>query len=99
MEIILTTYPEHMESEFGRSLHELRILQLRERRAFCGPIAQNASYLIEYLLTLAISPALEVTELPVKMYGRYLPETISGAKCALFGNDIDGSLLSAFCLT
>lgn len=39
-----------------------------------------------------------MAELPVKMYGRYLPETITSAKCALFGNEIDGGLLSAFCL-
>ena len=98
MEIILTTYPELMESEFGRSLHELRILTLRERREYCGLIAQNAGYLIEYLLTLAMAPVLDVPELPIKMYGRYLPETISAAKCALLGNNLDGSLLNAFCV-
>jgi hypothetical protein len=98
MEIILTTYPELMESEFGRSLHELRILQLRERTPYCGIIAQNAGYLIEYLLTLAMAPVLDVPELPFKLFGRYLPETIGAVKCALFGNDIDGSLLNAFCL-
>jgi len=88
-----------MESEFGRSLHELRILRLRERREYCGLIAQNAGYLIEYLLTLAMAPVLDVPELPIKMYGRYLPETISSAKCALLGNNVEGSLLNAFCLT
>jgi hypothetical protein len=98
MEIILTTYPELMESEFGRALHELRILQLRERTPYCGLIAQNAGYLIEYLLTLAMAPVLEVPELPIKLYGRYLPETIRAVKCAMFGNDMDGSLLNAFCL-
>jgi len=98
MEIILTTYPELMESEFGRSVHELRILRLREQPRYSGLIAQNAAYLIEYLLTLAMAPVVEVAELPVKLYGRYLPETIRAAKCALFGNDIDGSLLNAFCV-
>ncbi len=98
LEIILTTYPELMESEFGRSLHELRILQLREQTPYGGLIAQNAGYLIEYLLTLAIAPVLDVPELPIKLYGRYLPETIGAVKGALFGNDIDGSLLNAFCL-
>jgi hypothetical protein len=97
-EIILITYPELMESEFGRSLHELRILRLREQTPYCGLIAQNAGYLIEYLLTLAMAPILDVPKLPIKMYGRYLPETIRAIKCALFGNDIDGSLLNAFCL-
>jgi len=98
MEIILTTYNELMESEFGRSLHELRILQLRERKAYSGLIAQNAEYLIEYLLSLAIAPVLDVAELPIKMYGRYLPETLSAAKHDLFGSKIDESLINAFCL-
>jgi len=97
-ELILTTYPELMESEFGRSLHELRILRLREQIPYRGLIAQNAGYLIEYLLTLAMAPVIDVPELPIKIYGRYLPETIRAIKCDLFGNDIDGSLLNAFCL-
>ncbi|MDZ7696222.1 MAG: hypothetical protein U5R49_04575 [Deltaproteobacteria bacterium] len=97
-EIILSTYPELMESEFGRSVHELRILRLREQTRYSGLIAQNAGYLIEFLLTLAMAPVVEVPELPVRLYGRYLPETIRAAKCALFGNDIDGSLLNAFCV-
>lgn len=98
LEIILTTYAELMESEFGRSMHELRILRLRQRQNYSGPIAQNAAYLIEYLLALAAAPTVSVTELPIKMYGRYLPETVANAKCALFGNEIDGGLLDAFCL-
>jgi hypothetical protein len=85
-----------MESEFGRSMHELRVLRLRQRQQYSGPIAQNAAYLIEYLLTLASSPTVDVREVPIKMYGRYLPETIASAKSALFGNEIDGGLLNAF---
>jgi hypothetical protein len=96
-EIILTTYPELMESEFGRSLHELRILRLREKIPYSGLIAQNAGYLIEYLLTLAMSPTLDVPELPIKIYGRYLPETLRAVKCALYDNHIEGNLLNAFC--
>lgn len=98
LEIILTTYAELMESEFGRSLHELRVLRLRQRQNYSGPIAQNAAYLVEYLLALAGAPTVSATELPIKMYGRYLPETVVSAKCALFGNEIDGGLLDAFCL-
>lgn len=98
MELILTTYDELMESEFGRSMHELRVLRLRQRQNYSGPIAQNAAYLIEYLLALAASPTVDVAELPIKMYGRYLPETVASAKDALFGDDIDGGLLCAFSL-
>ena len=98
MEIILTSYDELMESEFGRSIHELRILRLRERQAYNGHIAHNAGYLIEYLLALASAPVIDVPELPVKMYGRYLPETIVTAKYAPFGNVIEVDLLNAYCL-
>jgi len=98
MEIILTSYDELMESEFGRSIHEHRILRLRDHQVYDGPIAHNSGYLIEYLLALASAPVIDVPELPVKMYGRYLPETIVAAKCALFGNQIEGDLLNAYCL-
>ncbi|MDD2316937.1 MAG: hypothetical protein RBR01_02725 [Desulfobacterales bacterium] len=98
VEIILTTYEELMESEFGRSIHELRVLRLRQRQAYSGPIAQNAGYLIEYLLVLASSPTINIPELPVKMYGRYLPEAIAALKCSLCKKEVDGDPLSAFCL-
>lgn len=98
IEIILTTPDELMEAEFGRSIHELRILQLRHRQAYCGPLGQNAKYLIEYLLALASSPTVLISEIPIKLYGRYLPEEIAAMKCALYGNAVDGGLLSTFCL-
>jgi hypothetical protein len=98
LEVILTTYPELLESEIGRSIHELRILRLRDRMVYSGLLAQNAGYLIEYLLSLAMAPVVRITELPIKLYGRYLPETIQSAKSALFQSGMDGSLLDAFCL-
>jgi hypothetical protein len=45
-----------------------------------------------------MAPVVNVPELPIKMYGRYLPETISAVKSALFGNDLDESLVDAFYL-
>ena len=98
IEFILTTYDELLESEFGRSMHELRILKLREHPAYHGPLARNAGYLMEYLLALAAAPITDVPELPVKMYGRYLPDSIVAAKCTLFGNNIESTLLNAYCL-
>lgn len=97
IEIILTTYEELMEAEFGRSIHELRVLRLRHRQTYSGPLGQNAGYLIEYLLALASSPTVSIPQIPIKMYGRYLPEAIATLKCALYGTDIDGGLLSTFC--
>jgi hypothetical protein len=84
-EVILTTPEELIESEFGRSIHEERILDQRSRDTYRGPIAQNGSFLVEFLLALAVSPTLEVDELPVKIWGRYLPEYFSRELLRLFG--------------
>jgi hypothetical protein len=86
-EIILTTPEELVESEFGRSIHEERILEQRRYATYTGRIAQNASFLIQFLLTLAISPTVHVDRLPVKMWGRYLPDTFSAAFWQLFGHN------------
>ncbi len=84
-EIILTTYEELVQSEFGLSIHEERILDQRRSAPYTGRIASNVSFLIEYLLMLALSPTLEVDSLPVKMWGRYLPDSFSMAVWELFG--------------
>jgi len=91
-EVILTTYPELIESELGRSLHELRILRLRDRHAYSGQIAQNARYLIEYLLAVAYAPTIEINGLPVKLWGRYLPDTVLTAVGHLYGIRQNGLL-------
>lgn len=98
IELILTTPEELMEAEFGRSIHELRVLRLRQRQEYNGPLGQNAGYLIEYMLALAASPTIRIPEIPIKMYGRYLPEEIAALKCTLHGNAIDGGLLGTFFL-
>jgi hypothetical protein len=97
VEIILTTPEELMEAEFGRSLHELRVLRLRQRQEYNGPLGQNAGYLIEYMLALATSPTTRVTEIPIKMYGRYLPEEVATLKHILFGTTPDYGMLGTFC--
>ena len=91
-EVILTTYPELIESELGRSLHELRILRLRERQPYSGQISQNARYLIEFLFAAAYAPTVHVKELPIKMWGRYLPDTVLTAVGELFGIHQNGLL-------
>ena len=98
IELILTTPEELMEAEFGRSLHELRVLRLRQRQEYNGPLGQNAGYLIEYMLTLASSPTVRIPAIPVKMYGRYLPEEIETLKSTLRGNAFDEGLLGTFCM-
>lgn len=95
-EVILTTWEELVESEFGRSIHEQRILEQRRTAAYSGRIASNASFLIQYLLMLAISPKLEVATLPVKMWGQYLPDIYALAVWDLFGIRLGLDLVPVF---
>ena len=64
VELILTTLDDLVESEFGRCIHEVRILEQRDRALYSGRIAQNASSIIEYMLELAISPTVQVEACP-----------------------------------
>lgn len=79
VELILTTLDDLVESEFGRCIHEVRILEQRDRAAYSGRIARNASSIIEYMLQLAISPTVAVDGLPIKIWGRYLRDTMVDA--------------------
>ena len=85
LELILTSLGDLVESEFGSSIHEVRILEQRGRASYFGRIAINASWIIEYMLHLAISPSVTVGELPIKIWGRYLRDTLSHA-IACLGN-------------
>ena len=85
VEVILTTREDLVESEFGSSIHEARIMDQRAGMGYSGRIASNASFIIEYMLMLALSPTLEIEELPVKMWGRYLPDAYATAVWKLFG--------------
>jgi hypothetical protein len=84
IELILTTYPDLVESEIGRSIHEERTLKQRKQRAYTGRIAKNAEFIIEYLISVAFSPKTDINFIPVKLIGHYLPETISYAIRRLF---------------
>ena len=95
-EIILTTFEELVESEFGRAIHEERILEQRKQNSYAGRIGQNASFLIEYLMMLAMSPTTEIDHLPIKMWGRYLPDVFSMSVWKLFGIDYEVPLFDFF---
>ncbi len=97
-EIVLTTFEELVEAEFGRSIHEERIEAQRRHAPYSGRIAANAAFLIEYMMMLAISPTLRVERLPIKMWGRYLPDTFSRAVWQLFGIEHGGVLYDPFVL-
>jgi hypothetical protein len=83
-EVILTTRADLVESEFGSAIHEARIIEQRQG-TYSGRIASNASFIITYMLMLALSPTIGTPELPVKMWGRYLPDVYSAAIWKLFG--------------
>ena len=55
VELILTSFEDLVESEFGLSIHEQRILDQRDLAEDFGRIARNASSIIEYMLRLATS--------------------------------------------
>ncbi len=77
VELILTTFDDLVESEFGVGIHEQRILEQRDLAADFGRIARNASSIIEYMLRLATSPTVKIDEIPIKIWGRYIRDTVA----------------------
>lgn len=85
VEIILTTREDLVESEFGVSIHEARILEQRAKTTYSGRIAMNASFITRYMAMVALSPTVVVDRIPVKMWGRYLPDAYATAVWQLYG--------------
>lgn len=83
LELILTTFEDLVESEFGTSIHEQRILNQRDVASDFGRIALNASSIIEYMLRFATSNRVEIRELPIKIWGRYVRDMIAYEIAAL----------------
>jgi hypothetical protein len=79
VELILTTFEDLVESEFGVSIHEQRILDQRDLAEEFGRIARNASSIIEYMLRLATSPSITIDFIPIKIWGRYIRDTLNYA--------------------
>ena len=79
VELILTTFEDLVESEFGRCIHEQRILDQRSVASDFDRLATNASWIIEHMLRLAISPTVTVDGLPIKLWGRYVRDTVAHA--------------------
>ncbi len=77
LDLILTTFDELIESEIGRSMHETRIFRQRQQQKYLGNIPINVEYIIEYLLAVGLSPEVQIDEIPIKIWGRYLPDTLS----------------------
>jgi hypothetical protein len=85
IEVMLTTFPDLVESELGWSLHEQRIITQRDNREYTGYLPMNVEFLVEYLFAVAFSPQVEVPELPIKLWGRYLPDTLTSHIRRLYG--------------
>jgi len=77
IEVTLTTFDDLVESELGRGIHEERIITQRGQMVYVGHIPMNVEFLVEYLFAVAVSPRTRIDRLPVKLWGRYLPDTIS----------------------
>jgi hypothetical protein len=76
LDLIFITYEELIESEIGRSTHEARIFKQRRHQSSFGNIPINIEYLMEYLIAVGLSPAVHIDEIPIKIWGRYLPDTL-----------------------
>jgi hypothetical protein len=77
VDLIFTTLDELIESEIGRSMHETHIFKQRQQQRGFGNIPINIEYIIEYLIAVGISPTTRIEELPIKIWGRYLPDALS----------------------
>ena len=79
LELITSNYPEMIESEFGRSMHEERILAQREQIEYKSSIARNVRYITEYLFLFAISGKKSIQQLPVRLWEKTMPDTYDHA--------------------
>ncbi len=76
IELILSTPEAMVESELGNSIHEERMISQRYVRPYKGYIPLNVEFLLEYLFAVGFSPTAEIREIPIKLWGRYLPDTL-----------------------
>ena len=84
IELILSTYSDMVESELGNSLHEERIIAQRDNKLYIGYIPMNVEFLLEYLFAVGVCPHIHIEHLPIKIWGRYLPDTVIDQIRALY---------------
>ncbi len=77
VDVIVTSFEDLVESEIGRSMHETRIFEQRRQTRIYGNIPLNIEYIIEYLIAVGLSPTVRIDDIPIKIWGRYLPDTLS----------------------
>ena len=77
VEIIVANFEQFLESEIGRSIHEERVLAQRANREYNGFLGTNVRYLMEFILALCRAPkTTELDEVPIKLWVKYMPDTI-----------------------
>jgi len=76
LELILSTPGAMVESELGNSIHEERVISQRDFKPYRGHIPVNVEFLLEYLFAVGFSPAAKIRDVPIKLWGRYLPDTL-----------------------
>jgi hypothetical protein len=76
VEMILSTFSNVVESELGVSIHEERVASQRDHKIYHGYVPMNVEFLIEYLFAVGLSPRITIERLPIKLWGRYLPDSI-----------------------
>lgn len=92
LEIIISNYQEFLESELGRSMHEDRIFFQRETQEYRAHLATNVLYLMDFILSLCLSPQSgEVQEVPIKLWVKYMPDTMDLLFRRLFHIPVDAS--------
>jgi hypothetical protein len=85
LEIIVSGFQDYLESEIGKCMHEDRITSQRAHPDYKGPLATNVRYLMSYILSLCRSPRMEdYKEIPIKLWSRYMADTVSYFDRALF---------------
>ncbi len=92
LEIIVSNYQETLESEIGRCIHEDRIIRQRLNKQYRGHLSKNIEYLMEYLFSFPASSQREISELPIKLWNRYLPDYFDEVLKQLFHIPYNGLL-------
>jgi len=84
LEVITSNYPDMIESEFDRCMHEERLLSQRNQDEYRSSVARNVRYITEYLFLFAISGKKRIQQLPVRLWEKAMPDTYDHAIRALW---------------
>ena len=73
-------------------MHEERVLTQRGNQTYRSHLATSIRYLMDYMLTLCLAPQnAEVTEVPIKLWVKYMPDTVDGLIRDIYNLPTDSS--------